>query len=157
MPILKYLSTAKRNPVTRIRFYQNSVMPIDITCLGSKEYKLVLSLDSRFIIEFENNSDMSKDYVFTITDEDGQLVYISDISRIESKSFYRITTRQKTTFKTSTHKPYFASLTDHKTKLNIFYRNSHDTTIIPINTLKDLKGFTKIFGIQIAIDSQAYL
>jgi hypothetical protein len=153
MPILKYLSTAKRNPVTRIRFYQNSVMPIDIKCHDDKEYQLSLTLDSRFIIEFENNSDISKDYVYTITSEDGEVVYISNICRIESKSFYRITSRQKTTSKASLYKQHFTSLMDHNTSINVFYRNSHDSTIIPTNTLKDLKGFTKIFGVLVLVDS----
>ncbi len=65
MTITKILTTAKRNPVTRVRFYQSSVIPIDI--YQNAENELKLQLNQRFVIEIENNSNQFKDYAYSLT------------------------------------------------------------------------------------------
>jgi hypothetical protein len=153
MSISKYLSTAKRNPVTRIRFYQNSVVPIDIVSSEPKKYKINLTLDTRFMIEIENNSEVDKDYAYIVMGKDSNIQYISALNRIEPKSFYRLRTRQKVAMVGNLHTPYLVTPMDHKSKLLIYYRNSKNLPIKKLQSLASLKGMYKIFEVDMTIDS----
>ncbi|MGL4759634.1 MAG: hypothetical protein ACRCXZ_09965 [Patescibacteria group bacterium] len=147
---MNILTTAKRNPTTRIKFFQESVRPLELQ-MDHKEYQLPLEIDKRLLIEIENNSSSRRDYVFCSKDASNKILFISRVYRISSKEHLRIKNRSQVDMPFLRQADFVVTKSDLNTSLYFYSVKSKNEDFSIVRSLDELKRFRLNFKVNLKI------
>jgi hypothetical protein len=152
--VINKFTTSKNRGQTRIRFFQNSIRPLDIheeTTNGDVSYTLLITTGQILYLEIENFSFFERVFLYTVRNVDNKIIYMSPFYYVPGKEFLRIHGRPKVYLLPSLVKPYLIDENDDSTTIEVFSSRKIELARTTIREPKELTSLRKAGKFEIVI------
>jgi hypothetical protein len=155
--VINKFTTSKNRGQTRIRFFQNGIRPLDIheetsdSDVNDVNYTLLITTGQILYLEIENFSFFERVFLYTVKNNDNEIIYMSPFYYIPGKEFLRIHGRPKVYLLPNLVKPYIIDEDDDSTTIEVFSSRKIELARTTIREPKELTSLRKAGKFEIVI------